>query len=1042
MQGYGAGAHSPQTYGYSAAGYGAGTPGFAPPSLPQQPRSALPWVIGGVVGGLVLIAALCGGVVMWIIPDGDDPSIAAGTPAGGAATTAGTGTGTTAAAPPNMTPAVNPTPAAGGTTSTSPPFATAGGADELPPSGSLPRHMVQPPADAADNAAMTAEPPRVWELVVDPLPEGLGVREDLPDEISVALPGGGTFGSAVFPVAPTGFVAVAGRKGVNEITEFWDLRYKRKLGTMKIDGVRVNDGALSPDGLHFAVQTGVNEGIGVWDVKGEKALGTLPIEGFLKLIAFPATDRVVAATHNTGLMIWSIPSGEAQREIKLPDWYADESVSFSPGGRYMTVVFREQSEQLLRVIDLVEGKAAGELALPTYDNGRTLNCQALDFSPDGTLLAGLFDFDGGSKLLCWKVEDASIATEVDYDERVQDAARAFGYKGPRLEWFPKQDRLLAFGHVVLDRNVAKSPIYVFPEDPLYPRDTPRRVLGDEHLAVVAENQRGARGVIAVELPAEELARAAAVVNSGGLAVDTRLPPLTSADWSSTPIIPFDEAADWNVVADPAPQAAGKLLAQPLALKSGGARTDAILLSGLDRAQAAVLATPQGAGAATAARLDFYDLSAGSQRKSIDIPFACALLAYSPDGTRAAVRLAEGEDRLDVYDADGGSHLLGWRPYQIEEDRNQQKVTAAVFLDSQHLLTLSNANKLVCWKLPECQALYLMEQVRAPGISPGGKYLAISGHRAYRFFDARTGEGRGDLVWNGLATAAAFHPAGDRFVVSVLRDGGAALVGFNLADGSQAFEFPAARNAGRSLHYCGDDYLLMDDQYLVSLKNQIVLWRYDLVGGVHIPQSPDGRHWYAAQRTAGTPGILLAAADLPDVKALDAMAGNPRPRFLVEPGSKVSLAIRAQNPPGMPMFQQDVRKNLTDRFAAYGITVAEGQSVVLELSTTQRNTGDTLEFESFGIGGQRVSVPKVEVTCRAAFTSGGKTLWENGSLATNDTWGFIVHLEQGETIQQHLDKQLWGAVGGFFLSLAPPRYVFAEGQAEGLGASQLTAAGVQ
>jgi hypothetical protein len=476
----------------------------------------------------------------------------------------------------------------------------------------------------------------------------------------------------------------------------------------------------------------------------------------------------------------------------------------------------------------------------------------------------------------------------------------------------------------------------------------------------------------------------------------------------------------------------------------------------------VLVTPQLTGESGAARIDLYDLAVGQHRKSIDVPFTCAMLAYSPDGSRALLRLTEGEDRLDIYDVDSGEHLVGWRPYLIEQDRNQQKVTAAVFLDKDHLLTLSNAAKLVCWKVPECKAVYMMEQVRQPGVSPGGKYLAISGQRAYRFFDARTGEGCGDLIWNGLATAAAFDPAGERFVVSVLRDGGAALVGFDLKNGSQAFEFPVARAAMGfdlkngsqafefpvaraaigSMHFCGDEHLLLDNQFLVNLTNQVVLWRYDLPGGVHVPVSPDGRHWYAAQRSAGTPGILLAAVDLPDAKALTALAANPQPKFVVQPGSKVSLAIRAANPPGMPSFQQDVRKQLADRLAEHGITVADGQPIVFELSSTQRNTGETLEFHGIGIGTQDVSVPEVEVTCRVAYVSGGKTLWQNEARFSNDTWGFIIHLDQGQTVQQYLDKQLWGAVSGFFLGTVPPKYVFEEGQSEGLGASQLTASGVQ
>lgn len=437
--------------------------------------------------------------------------------------------------------------------------------------------------------------------------------------------------------------------------------------------------------------------------------------------------------------------------------------------------------------------------------------------------------------------------------------------------------------------------------------------------------------------------------------------------------------------------------------------------------------------------DVYDLAAGELQQTVELPFATELIAVSPDGTRALTRIAHDQDRLDVWSIEDGQPVVAWRPYQHEAKERDRKTGAAMFVDSDHVLTINNGKPML-WELPACRAVYEIDRVwGAVEVSPGGQYLACIDQQSVKFYDARTGQPQGELATELRSQAIAFHPAGTRFAAVVPLPGNTAnLTVWNLQSGQLETAFVIPKVA-RSMHWCGDGHLLLDGRSLVDLKSQMLVWTYQLPKGLQASHSPDGRHWFVAPTGGGGSDMLLAAATLPDSQTASNLARTTlKPETVMGPGSRISLQINLANPPGVANFQNDVRKNLTAKLAQHQIAIADGQPIRLTLSMSESSTGETMELRSIGPGSRgTTTVAKRKITGAATFTHGNEKLLELPFSTSNDFFG-ITTIPEGKSVEQHLNEQMWKAATNHFLNFKPPRYIFGPNAANGLGQSQLTA----
>ena len=440
-----------------------------------------------------------------------------------------------------------------------------------------------------------------------------------------------------------------------------------------------------------------------------------------------------------------------------------------------------------------------------------------------------------------------------------------------------------------------------------------------------------------------------------------------------------------------------------------------------------------------AQLDLYDLAAKNRVASLPLTYDCDLQSVSPSGRHALVRLRNGEDRIDIWSLDEKKHVVGFRPYKTEKSENERKIRAAVLIDDDHVMTLSAGNRLALWKIPECKAVYVMNGVSTPGLSANNKNLVLRTSQSYRFFESLTGEAVGDLKTIGHVRCAAFHPDGTRF--AVLQSG--MIVTFDLKTGRKENEFHIPSNVyGQWMQWCDDNYLLLGGRQLVDLKNKMIVWSYDLAGGLFAPRSPDQRVFYLSNSQP----ITLTAATLPHAGAKTALAGKKlEPKVVLKPGMKVSLNIQLNGAGGAPNLSADVRKLWSDRLRQNGIEVVEKASMVLFARATSQQTGKNKTFSSifrFGRKGRgSETVAETVVECRIVFGMNNSAFGERKTRISNISSSFI-RLKQGETATSHLNQQLQNRVSGFFRGYSPPKYLFDTDAEKGLGTSQLVSGGAR
>ena len=540
------------------------------------------------------------------------------------------------------------------------------------------------------------------------------------------------------------------------------------------------------------------------------------------------------------------------------------------------------------------------------------------------------------------------------------------------------------------------------------------------------------------------------------------PQQESADLLRQPLDPpppVDEPPAWSTCVDPAPASKPKLLPHPLELEQGPER---LLFSRPDVAIAVAqcwsspprkdFTRPQPPEEAKRIIrwLDVYDLRKCLHKKKLPLAPDTELLAISPDGTKSVLCAETPREKIQIFDLGTGETTSEWCPYA--DDPSNRKVTAADIVDSEHVLTLGANRKLLIWELPEGHSVYVAA-TESFQLSPNRNYLSVTTPDGLQILEARTGEPCGQLLCRGKPTAVAFSAAGDRLAALSVRESGATLQCWSLHDGSVLADFPLGRTpkalSCRNIHWCGPRQLLVDHRWLVDLDRNLIVWKYDVANGMGVLSTPDDRHWYTVRPSFPfNAGFTLCAMELPDPVAAARLAEiNPQPQVLLGPGSRLSLNVQVSNVPDRPNFAEDLRRNLSQRLAANKIVVAEGQAVVLEVRALQLATGETHRYGRGvrGIFGRddanTTVVAGQKVECRAAVISHGQVFWEQTESLKMDLR--IVQLEAGETIDQHLSKHMWRAVGYYFEQrLALPDRVIAGGDAEGFGQSVFVIGGTE
>ncbi len=908
--------------------------------------------------------------------------------------------------------------------------------------------------------------PAEWQSAVDPPAEP--IIFDATRKYHIAFPGEGHETRLVRPDVASPFIALGSGRNANHDWDLWNLVEVKRIASVKQVMMGDRQYALSPDGRYLASTESFKNLIYIWDLIGRESAGIIELESersSTHAIAFPSATQLLYVGEARGssqaeMTIWKMPDGIPERTVKLPQSSGQDAFGISPGGKYLAMITRG-SPPALRIYELETGQVRGATFVPQSERGFH-EFTALVYSPDGKELAALGGNFGKKRLLCWDMETGELATEFELKESFGDKLDGGNrYTGRKLEWFPDRQRWLVSGQVIVDRS-AQGAVLRLPNETGMHTAEQRILLDNENLLVGMGGSRN-RALTGYKIEQKQVARGIENAERGGREIDQQLPPLTPPDMSAVQEL-SGFADSWQAKPDPAPQPAGKLLPRPLDLKDGTgkiffARADVgkVLLDctssppiNLNSRRGAFPIVQPG----QVHRLCLYDLIKGQHLKTTPLAYDAETVAFSPDGNRVAVRLSEGQDRIDVFHLPTEKHVAGWRPSPDDKEagdrfpssfsNHRERIEAAEFIDADHLITKGQGEKLVLWKLPECQAVWRTKASHFQ-LTPNHKYVVLSNHNSVTLVDALTGEPQGQLEAKGSILALAVDAKGKQLATLSIDAADSVLECFSLEDGkqTQAFTLPVS---GQTLQWCGDEHLLFGQRLLVSLRRGMVIWAYDSGGGHQANETPDGRFWYTAMRGGvGGMNCSLNAISLPDPLASMKLASlGPRRDLAVGLGTSLSLKLNLPSISDRPNFADEVRRSLIQKFAAHQVTVVEGQPVVLELSYASSPTGQTIVYSqgAFSVfrkpSKEATQMPEMKVECRATITLDGKTLWERKSATTTPTGSFKI--PAGESIETHMNKILWRNAGAFFENLAVPTEVLASGKNEGYGVSVLSRGG--
>lgn len=928
-----------------------------------------------------------------------------------------------------------------------------------------------------------------WRVAVDPPADPVSIPADLNLEIDV--PGypqrANQFSAAregqhmrlVYPLTPSTVVAAGLNEQTNETREVWTLSPRRRIG--RIRALQLGSShimAISPDGLYFAAQPQGNDLVGLYDVDKEKPVGTVPLQEGQQVtfLAFAAENRLIAGLGDT-VAVWSVPELEVEREIPLKStlqrspFVSGYSWSLSPGGRYLVAPHRRSLAGDLYVYDLTTGEIVG--GMEVIDHGDFL---ASAFSDDGRQLAVLASTPWQTRLQTWDVAAGTIADEWVFDKRLDrtlDPAR--DYQGPAIDWFPDGRRLFLFGRGIFDTEQGAMTGTL--PDKTYYRIKP---LAGDAVAVIQQKQ-----LVVYDTSSAPQSTVSAGVEGGGFGAAGRSPSngrgfgsgrvvgggpentaveatrpdlgeLTPVDRVGVELVDLAPPANWSVAARSAKQPARSI--RPVELPRDELFAAAI---SQDASRAVVMysserpSTNENTLSKIRIHFDPIDLATGEQHPAIELPLASGLLDVAPDGSRMVTRSLSQPDRIDIWELPQGTPVASLQPYPQASYHGGQAVAWAAFVDADHLLTMGGA-RISLWDLPEAKAVYefAANDTTVPVLDASRELMAraAADGGGVWFVNTRDGTAAGFVPRDpseGQITSLAFNAEGTSVVLGTRYSHTGELAVVDLSSGQVTRTFPVP-DRPEHVQWCGNDRLLLNGAYLIDVATGALVWVYESgAWSRHLVDSPDGRHWYLAQKSpTDNATLVLTAAELPELAALGAMAGATPPSLVLQSGGRIALDLQLPSPPGRGNLAEEVRTAFTGKYEDFGITVDNGAPLKLSVRGQSEKTGDVLTTSLFRFGPRRpgdVEIDEQQVTWTVSLALNGQTLWQTRMSNTNAVSVTIDSdynaSAQQSSVEQQTIQKMWENAANRLVNFDPPRQLFAPESVTGLGRSSLSAEGV-
>ena len=382
------------------------------------------------------------------------------------------------------------------------------------------------------------------------------------------------------------------------------------------------------------------------------------------------------------------------------------------------------------------------------------------------------------------------------------------------------------------------------------------------------------------------------------------------------------------------------------------------------------------------------------------------------------------------------HVAAWRPYDGENSKDAKhkaikEVTWGSLLTEDLVGTVNANGKFIAWKLPGCEAAYIIENFGRPvAVSPKGKYLVAAKNSKLYVFETATGACKGELESpsvNVNSIRAAFHPRGKHLAALVKGRLDRACVMWDLTTGKIERQFPVPSIVANfhdssyrywggqngAIAWRGDQHLVTDFGYLINVESQCLVWHYIMGNRNNSLNSPDGRHWQLARKDFRGP-YLLQPIDMPSdrVKRGEAFI-KLQDQLVLYPGSSVRLDVRL-TVGAQKVSSSQVATAMAAKLKERGIEVSDAAPITLSVTSKQGTTGTTIEvsksrFPSFGFNfGRRRPTPgaktfqQQKMVCVMQLTdSSNKVVWKREATVAMRSYGSV----KKESAQSDLTKEM-------------------------------------
>lgn len=392
-------------------------------------------------------------------------------------------------------------------------------------------------------------------------------------------------------------------------------------------------------------------------------------------------------------------------------------------------------------------------------------------------------------------------------------------------------------------------------------------------------------------------------------------------------------------------------------------------------------------------------------------------------------------RLSVMTIAGGksAEVATWWPYASTDSWNN-KVIWAAWLDEEQFFTLNGEGMLVLWKLEGTKptAVYQIDASSdsQPALSPGRQHLALATQRGVEIFRAADGELLARMGQVSVKTGRlAFSENGGHLACV----SGKSVYVWDAQTGKLQRDFDCnALSGGGSVSWLDSKHLLVGKD-VVDLPKRLVLWRFE--DAPNVSEEYGGWQWMVMQ-SGNILGIFPAKLLQEQILAADATL-DANEILALKPGAKVALDLQLGGEE-----QAKAEEALKAGLALSGMEVSPDSPlrltarIVTGKSETTEYTRGFSPFDRSNVESVTTTEKKYEVE----LTIDGQTLWKQTSMLQSGWSPSMVHLQEGETVQQAVDRQAsqWSSRFSFGVSL--PRYVVHPKYAGPLGTSKLMQGG--